>query len=157
MRKMLLFLILFIFISCKTSNESEDFTIDLTAAYSDNINSYKIEPNGKVLVLFNKTYEKGRVFETEFTSFEMDSIQKIFKRIISMKCETLIGISSDGPKYFIVLKNSKGKISLAANTCENYKILDSLAYSIVKMVDKKERYEVYESFKGIVSPTDNSN
>jgi len=60
------------------------------------------------LVLYNKTYEKGKLYETEFTKQEMDSIQVELRRITAIKCDTLIRHVSDGLRYAITLDNPDG-------------------------------------------------
>jgi hypothetical protein len=153
MKKIILFIVFIILFGCKTTDKNENFTIDLTAVYKNNINSYKIEPNGKVMVLFNKTYNKGKLYETEFTKQEMDSIQVKLFEITNIKCDTLIRNVSDGLRYAITLYNQKQKFKLSGNLCAKYEALDKLVYSIVEKVDKKEKKEFYDTFNRMVPPT----
>lgn len=152
MKKIILFITLVSLAGCKAPIENENFTIDLTAVFGDNINSYKIDANGKVLVLFNKTYEKGRLYETEFTKQEMDSIQVELRRITAIKCDTLIRHISDGLRYAITLDNQKQKFNLGGNLCAKYEGLDKLVYSIVKKVEKRDKKEFYSTFNRMVPP-----
>lgn len=139
---------------CKSTSDDESFNIDITAVYKNNINSYKIESNGKVLALFNKSYEYGKVFETKFTKQEMDSIQVELRRITAIKCDTLIKHVSDGFRYAITLDNQKQKINLGGNLCAKYEALDKLVYSIVKKVEKRDKKEFYSTFNQMVPPQD---
>lgn len=150
MKKYILLIAIVILAGCKDPIETENFTIDLTAVYNNNINSYKIEPSGKVLVLFNKTYEKGKLYETVFTKQEMDSIQVELQRITSTKCDTLIKNVSDGLRYAITLNNQKQKFNLSGNLCAKYEGLDKLVSSIVKKVEKKDKREFYSTFNRMV-------
>lgn len=148
-------LLLLVFVgACKSSTNDESFNIDITAVYKNNINSYKIESNGKVLALFNKSYEYGKVYETKFTKQEMDSIQVELRRITSIKCDTLKEHISDGFRYAITLDNQKQKINLGGNLCAKYESLDKLVYSIVKKVEKRDKKEFYNTFNHMVPPQD---
>jgi len=152
MKNIVLLIAFVILAGCKAPTEDENFTIDLTAVFRNNVNSYKIEPNGKVIVLFNKTEENGKLYETEFTKQEMDSIQVELRRITAIKCDTLIKHVSDGLRYAITLDNQKQKINLSGNLCAKYEGLDKLVYSIVKKAEKKNKKEFYSTFNRMVPP-----
>jgi len=154
MKKIAILILLVFNGGCKPSTDDESFNIDITAVYKNNINSYKIESNGKVLALFNKTYEYGKVYETEFTKQEMDSIQVELKRITSIKCDTLINHVSDGLRYAITLDNQKQKIYLSGNLCAKYESLDKLVSSIVKKVEKKDKKEFYTNISRMAPSQD---
>jgi hypothetical protein len=155
-KKTIISLLIFSFLlNCKkekVDNTQIFYNVDLTATYNNCINSYKIESNGKVTVLLNKVNENGILYESILSKDEIDSIQQKLIKIKHIKCDSTKNQYSDGTNYLMILNDNKNrKIFLTSNTCENYKELDHLIFSIIKKFDKGNKKEVFESLRRVTS------
>jgi hypothetical protein len=150
-----LLIILSSLIVCSCSSEQglgENYSIDLTAKYNDNINSFRISPNGEATVLINKLNEPGMLYQVSFTEQEMDSIQHILSTVPLNNCDTVRADQSDGTQYVMNIENKSGKKKLVSNSCEQLKPLDNLVFLIIKSFRAKKKTDYYESLKTITPP-----
>ncbi len=131
---------LFLIISCdknNQNNDSEDYNIDLSVKYNNQINSFQIDNEGNSFVLIKETYKDDKYYRVFFDKEEMQHIQKSLKEINYSKCDTIDKIVMDGTQYIFELYNKTRKINVVSGTCEQLKPIDKLVKYIIDAYRKK--------------------
>ncbi|KFF16569.1 hypothetical protein [Flavobacterium hydatis] len=152
----LFFVLINLFISCEknqTKKQKIAYYIDLSVQQKSTISSFKIEPNGKGIVLINGMSGIDSIYQVQFNKKEIDNITKKINELSLTKCDTIDKNYSDGMRYIMIINDNKqNKKTLISGTCKQLETLDNLVLYIMNIYDKKEKSLFYESLKIITPP-----
>ncbi len=151
-----LLVVISLLVSCKNKDHkySDYYSIDLSVIFNDKLMSYKIDNNGKVIILDNSLNENAVAYEGFIGEEDLQNIQDELNKIVAVKCVPTEETYVDGTRYVMVLKskdNSK-RSTLISGTCKSYKHLDKIVFKIVNRFNSGNKSEIYESLTKIVPP-----
>ena len=152
--KSLLLIITLCFISCNDSKQGnkDDYSIDFTAKYNNQTNSFLINADGNSIVLVKETYIEDKLYRIKFDNKEMKHIWSVLGNLNITDCDTIDKSYSDGTHYIFYLNKNGKKKQLVSGTCEELKPLDKLVNYIIGAYRKKQKEECFESLKTITPP-----
>ena len=148
-------LFIFSFAACnnKATQETQDnYTIDLTAKYNNQTNSFFINKDGFCIALIKEVDKPERFYRFNIRESELDSIQRVFEKLAFNVCDTINESYDDGTQYVLLLENEKLKKEIIGGTCENYEELNKMVNYFIKKSHENSKIEVFRSLKIITPP-----
>lgn len=134
-----------LFVTCKNKNDQSFESIDLSIQYKHQINSFKIEKDGNVLILEEKLQKEAKLYNVSFNQTEMDSIENAVNQVRLIKCDTLYNPPLSRSGYRMIVNNKTDSIIYIYNTCEQQKLVDDLVSYIEQISGKKKKIPFYKS------------
>lgn len=134
-----------LFVTCKNKNDQSFESIDLSIQYKHQINSFKIEKDGSVVILEEKLQKESKLYNVSFNQTEMDSIKNVVNQVRLIKCDTLDNPPLSRTGYRMIINNKSDSIIYIYNTCKQQQLIDNLVSYIEQISGKKKKTPFYKS------------
>lgn len=141
-----------LFANCNNKDDQGFESIDLSIKYRHQINSFKIEKDGNVVILEEKLQKESKLYKVSYNQTEMDSIKNIVNRVGLIKCDTLSNSPLNRMGYLMIVNNKTDSITYFNNTCKEQKLVDNLVLYIEQISNKKKKTAFYKSLLSPPSP-----
>lgn len=134
-----------LFVTCNNKNDQGFESIDLSVKYKHQINSFKIEKDGNVVILEEKLQKESKLYKVSFNQIEMDSIKNMVNKSALIKCDTLSKRYLSRTGYFMIVNNKTDSITYISSICKQQKLVDNLVLYIEQISSKKKKTAFYNS------------
>lgn len=141
----LVLLLAVLFVTCTNKNDQTFESIDLSVQYKHQINSFKIEKDGYVVILEEKLQKETKLYKVSFNQTEMDSIKNIVTKSALIKCDTMSKRYLSRTGYLMIVNNKNDTITYISSICKKQKLIDNLVLYIEQISSKKKKTPFYNS------------
>lgn len=134
-----------LFANCNNKVDQGFESIDLSIKYRHQINSFKIEKDGNVVILEEKLQKESKLYKVSYNQTEMDSIKNIVNKVALIKCDTLSNPPLSRMGYLMIVNSKTDSITYINGTCKQQKLVDNLVLYIEQISSKKKKTAFYKS------------